>query len=142
MLQKRRELKAAGIESKLGGSRKRKHIDYAREIPFQKVVPAGFYDVGSENDMGKKMALDPVLNGLELSRLESQAQRDEEEREKQRDKKRLKTLFQANAPLAVMAIANANDPTALRRRVPLNLPSPQVTTISYNKYIVYHTINI
>jgi pre-mRNA-splicing factor CDC5/CEF1 len=36
-LQKRRELKAAGIESKLGGRVKRKHIDYAREIPFQKV---------------------------------------------------------------------------------------------------------
>lgn len=37
MLQKRRELKAAGIESKLGGFKKRKYIDYAREIPFQKV---------------------------------------------------------------------------------------------------------
>ena len=36
-LQKRRELKAAGIESKLGGMKKRKYIDYAREIPFQKV---------------------------------------------------------------------------------------------------------
>jgi hypothetical protein len=58
-LQKRRELKAAGIESKLNGFKKRsvirwppffhvhylfhwwylyrKYIDYAREIPFQKV---------------------------------------------------------------------------------------------------------
>ena len=57
-LQKRRELKAAGIESKLNGLKKRyeppslidfshpfifellnirKYIDYAREIPFQKV---------------------------------------------------------------------------------------------------------
>jgi pre-mRNA-splicing factor CDC5/CEF1 len=36
-LQKRRELKAAGIESRLGGFKKRKYIDYAREIPFQKV---------------------------------------------------------------------------------------------------------
>ena len=50
MLQKRRELKAAGIESKLnmGGGKKRKFIDYAREIPFQKLPPAGFYDVGEE----------------------------------------------------------------------------------------------
>ena len=39
-LQKRRELKAAGIESKLNGMKKRKYIDYAREIPFQKVSVA------------------------------------------------------------------------------------------------------
>jgi pre-mRNA-splicing factor CDC5/CEF1 len=37
MLQKRRELKAAGVESKLVGLKKRKYIDYAREIPFQQV---------------------------------------------------------------------------------------------------------
>jgi len=46
MLQKRRELKAAGIESKLG-YKKRKYIDYVREIPFQKIPPAGFYDAGT-----------------------------------------------------------------------------------------------
>ena len=47
MLQKRRELKAAGIDMKLTGVKKRKYIDYAREIPFQKVPPVGFYDVGA-----------------------------------------------------------------------------------------------
>lgn len=47
VLQKRRELKAAGMESSNGGAggKKRKYIDYAREIPFQKVPPAGFYEV-------------------------------------------------------------------------------------------------
>jgi pre-mRNA-splicing factor CDC5/CEF1 len=49
MLQKRRELKAAGVEMKLTGTKKRKYIDYAREIPFQKMVPSGFYDVGTYN---------------------------------------------------------------------------------------------
>ena len=42
-LQKRRELKAAGIEMK-ARSRKRKFIDYIKEIPFEKAVPGGFYD--------------------------------------------------------------------------------------------------
>eukprot|EP01041_Mallomonas_annulata_P011533 gene11533-24126_t len=127
MLQKRRELKAAGIESKLGGMRKRKYIDYAKEIPFQKLAPAGFYDTGAEAERAKTMGLDPVLNGLELSRLESQAERDEEQKEKQKDKKRLKTLFKANAPLAVMSVSAAVDPTTLRHRRPLNLPAPQVS---------------
>jgi len=53
MLQKRRELKAAGIESRLNTStgKKRKFMDYAREIPFQKVPPTGFYDVNEENEI-------------------------------------------------------------------------------------------
>lgn len=127
MLQKRRELKAAGIESKLGGGGKRKFIDYAKEIPFQKVPPAGFYDVGAENDAGKKQFIDPVKQGLELSRMEGKHQKEEENREKQKDKKRLKTLFAANAPQAITNISNTNDPTALRRRSELALPAPQVS---------------
>jgi pre-mRNA-splicing factor CDC5/CEF1 len=127
MLQKRRELKAAGIESKLGGGGKRKFIDYAREIPFQKVPPAGFYDVGSENEAGKKQFIDPVKHGLELSRMEGKHQKEEENREKEKDKKRLKTLFAANAPQAIMSISQTNDPTSLRRRSELSLPSPQVS---------------
>ena len=127
MLQKRRELKAAGIESKLGGGGKRKYIDYAKEIPFQKVPPAGFYDVGSENVAGKKQFIDPVKHGLELSRMEGRHQKEEEEREKMKDKKRLKTLFKANAPQAIMNISNSNDPTSLRRRSELALPAPQVS---------------
>ena len=128
MLQKRRELKAAGIESKLGrGGGKRKFIDYAKEIPFQKVPPAGFYDVGTEREDGKKQFIDPVKHGLELSRMEGRHQKEEEEIEKKKDKKRLKKLFEANAPQAIMNISNSNDPTSLRRRTELSLPAPQVS---------------
>ena len=66
MLQKRRELKAAGIESKLNfGGKKRKFIDYAREIPFQKLPPAGFYDVGEERSESDriKQRIDPSKQG-------------------------------------------------------------------------------
>jgi pre-mRNA-splicing factor CDC5/CEF1 len=43
-MQKRRELKAAGVEKKVG-QRKRKYVDYGKEIPFQRLVPNGFFDV-------------------------------------------------------------------------------------------------
>jgi pre-mRNA-splicing factor CDC5/CEF1 len=125
-LQKRRELKAAGIESKLGRGSNRKYIDYAREIPFQKIPPAGFYDVGKENDLGKGLALDGGKDGLELSRMEGKHQREEENKERQRDEKRLKTLFKANAPQAVLSISNQNDPASLSKRGNLKLPAPQV----------------
>jgi pre-mRNA-splicing factor CDC5/CEF1 len=126
IVQKRRELKAAGIESKIGLSYNRKGINYAKEIPFQKAVPAGFYDVGEEIQRGKAQVLDAGRHGLELSRLEGRHAKEEEEREKQKEAKRLKQLFKANAPEAIAKISAINDPTALHRRVALNLPSPQV----------------
>jgi pre-mRNA-splicing factor CDC5/CEF1 len=125
-LQKRRELKAAGIESKLGGQRKRKYIDYAREIPFQMLTPAGFYDVSEENEIGRGRKLDPLKDGLELAKMEGRHEREEEERERQRDKKRLKMLFKANAEQAIMQISKISDPSTLRRRTALALPAPQV----------------
>lgn len=127
IVQKRRELKAAGIESKIGLSYNRKGINYAKEIPFQKSVPAGFYDVGEEVQKGKAQVLDAGKHGLELSRLEGRHAKEEEEREKQKEAKRLKQLFKANAPEAIAKIGAINDPTALHRRVALSLPSPQVS---------------
>ena len=47
-LQKRRELKAAGIELSARQGRQR-GIDYNTEVPFQKVVPAGFFDTTGED---------------------------------------------------------------------------------------------
>ena len=129
VLQKRRELKAAGIESKLGGNLKRKYIDYRTEIPFQKLTPAGFYDVGEENVASKRMKneIDPKTQGLEISKLEGRHQKEEEDKQKDKDKRRLKTLFKANAPLAILKQSETNDVTSLRVRVGLSLPAPQVT---------------
>ncbi len=55
-IQKQRELKAAGIETK---TRKRRQgeIDYATEIPFQRSVPQGIFDVSEENEILKKNSL-------------------------------------------------------------------------------------
>jgi pre-mRNA-splicing factor CDC5/CEF1 len=126
-LQKRRELKAAGIETSLNASKKRKYIDYSKEIPFQMVAPVGFYDVGDELQREKALKLDPQTQGLEISKMEGRHQKEEEDREREKDKKRLKNLFKANAPLAIMQVSAQNDPTTLRRRTALDLPSPQVS---------------
>jgi pre-mRNA-splicing factor CDC5/CEF1 len=128
MLQKRRELKAAGIQSKVGGgTMKKKYIDYAREIPFQKVPPVGFYDIRDENADGKKMVLDPKTQGIELAKLEGRHVKEEEDRAKNKDKNAMKKLFKDNAPLAMMKISAENDPATIRRRINLSLPAPQVS---------------
>jgi pre-mRNA-splicing factor CDC5/CEF1 len=126
-LQKRRELKAAGIESRMGLSRKRKYMDYAREIPFQKVPPVGFYDVSEENVEGKKNALDAQKYGKELSEMEGRHEREEEDRQRKKDAKRLKDLFKTNAPEAILKMSEEGDPSFLRHRLPLNLPQPQIS---------------
>jgi hypothetical protein len=71
------------------------------------------------------VSIDPKVQGLELAKMEGRHQKEEEDKEKQRDKKRLKTLFKANAPLAVLNLSEQNDPTTLRRRSNLSLPAPQ-----------------
>ena len=48
-LQKRRELRAAGIKTRLKyGTRRNRPIDYNNEIPFEKKPAHGFYDTASE----------------------------------------------------------------------------------------------
>lgn len=135
VLQKRRELKAAGIESKLGQGTS-KHINYRTEIPFQKVAPAGFYDVSEEVAVGKKQHLTAGANGLDIAVMEGRHAKAEEDREKRQEEKRLKMLFKANAPLAVAQLNALNDPTALRKRVALNMPEPQVLSITINILIL------
>lgn len=47
-LQKRRELKAAGIELRRYGGKRRREVEYNREIPFEKRPALGFYDTQNE----------------------------------------------------------------------------------------------
>jgi hypothetical protein len=46
--------------------------------------------------------VNPKEQGLELSKLEGKHERDEQEKLAARDKKRLKTLFKANAPAVML----------------------------------------
>lgn len=53
-LQKKRELKAAGIEMR-DMKRKTRGINYNNEVAFEKKPTAGFYDVGEERQVTKEM---------------------------------------------------------------------------------------
>ena len=53
-LQKKRELKAAGIEMR-DMKRKTRGINYNNEVAFEKRPTAGFYDVGEERQLTKDM---------------------------------------------------------------------------------------
>ena len=118
-LQKRRELRAAGINTRLRyGTRRHRIIDYNKEIPFEKRPAIGFYDTALEH---------PDANAINFKRLRmdqvDEKRRDEEEqKERKKDKKVLKKQQENSVPAELL---NNEEPS--RKRSKLVLPSPQIT---------------
>eukprot|EP00930_Biecheleria_cincta_P069312 TRINITY_DN57066_c0_g1_i1.p1 TRINITY_DN57066_c0_g1~~TRINITY_DN57066_c0_g1_i1.p1 ORF type:complete len:798 (-),score=229.25 TRINITY_DN57066_c0_g1_i1:64-2457(-) len=120
-LQKRRELKAAGISTSKK-YKSRKFIDYGEEVPFEAAPPVGFHEVGPEETPQVSMGLANVT----LQAIEDKSRADEEKRRRKDDERKLKRLKEDNLPEAIEMINKLNDPAQLRRRTALNLPAPQL----------------
>jgi len=73
-LQKRRELRMAGINVRKKRPKKRQ-IDYNTEIPFEKVPASGFYDTSSES----YDAMHPDFARLRQQKLDGEMRKDKEE---------------------------------------------------------------
>ncbi|KAL7109079.1 hypothetical protein ACP275_06G152800 [Erythranthe tilingii] len=119
-LQKRRELKAAGIDARQR-KRKRRGIDYNAEIPFEKKPPPGFYDIGEE-DRPAELVNFPTT----IEELEGERRVDKEARLRKQDVARNKIAQRQDAPSAILQANKLNDPEAVRKRSRLNLPAPQI----------------
>jgi pre-mRNA-splicing factor CDC5/CEF1 len=125
-LQKRRELKAAGISMPVH-RRKMRGMDYNKEIPFLKQVPAGFYDTTDETDKEKARQRDPSFISIALQRLEARRRDEEEEQARKRDANKQALRKMKDMPAAIMQINKLNDPKQIRQRSSLKLPAPQVS---------------
>lgn len=125
VLQKRRELKAAGVNTKTF-VKKRKFLDYATEIPFQKDAPVGFYDVSDERKLSAK-GINAKQAAMQLDQLEGKRRDDEEKKLRQQDAKRQKSLMKTNLPQVIAAVNEKNDPINAIKRKPLELPAPVVS---------------
>uniref|UniRef100_A0A0D9W3M3 Cell division cycle 5-like protein n=1 Tax=Leersia perrieri TaxID=77586 RepID=A0A0D9W3M3_9ORYZ len=120
-LQKRRELKAAGIDTRQR-KRKRKGIDYNAEIPFEKRPPPGFYDT-----VGEDRPLEHVQFPTTIEDLEGKRRVDVEAQLRKQDIARNKILQRQDAPAAIMQANRLNDPEAVTKRSKLMLPPPQIS---------------
>jgi len=114
-LQKRRELKAAGIEyvydpqvilmltlSSIPDRKKRlRGIDYNKEIPFQRKAPAGFFAIPEEE---LRPSTDPSFVNMSLDRLDGKRRSDAEQQAQRTDTKRQKTKETKDLPAAIMQI--------------------------------------
>ncbi|KAF3340387.1 cell division cycle 5-like protein [Carex littledalei] len=120
-LQKRRELKAAGIDINKR-RRKRKGIDYNAEIPFEKRPPPGFYDTTGE-DQGPE----PMNFPTTIEELEGKRRADVEAQLRKQDIAKNKIAQRQDAPTAIIQANKMNDPEAVRKRAKLMLPAPQIS---------------
>ena len=120
-LQKRRELKAAGIDTRQR-KRKRKGIDYNAEIPFEKKPPPGFFDVGEEDRPVEQPKFPTTIEELEGKR-----RIDVESQLRKQDIAKNKIAQRQDAPSAVLQANKLNDPEMVRKRSKLMLPAPQIS---------------
>ncbi|GMP68090.1 hypothetical protein CsSME_00027824 [Camellia sinensis var. sinensis] len=120
-LQKRRELKAAGIQTRQR-KRKRKGIDYNAEIPFEKKPPPGFFDVTDEDQTVEQPKFPTTIEELE-----GEKRTDKEARLRKQDIARNKIAQRQDAPSAILQANKLNDPETVRKRSKLMLPSPQIS---------------
>eukprot|EP01054_Gregarina_sp_Poly1_P003405 Gregarina_sp_Poly_1__3404@NODE_1988_length_2934_cov_152_411231_g1282_i0_p1_GENE_NODE_1988_length_2934_cov_152_411231_g1282_i0NODE_1988_length_2934_cov_152_411231_g1282_i0_p1_ORF_typecomplete_len832_score136_96Myb_DNAbind_6/PF13921_6/1e17Myb_DNAbind_6/PF13921_6/3_3e11Myb_DNAbind_6/PF13921_6/1_3e04Myb_DNAbinding/PF00249_31/8_4e12Myb_DNAbinding/PF00249_31/2_5e08Myb_DNAbinding/PF00249_31/1_8e04SANT_DAMP1_like/PF16282_5/0_11PepX_N/PF09168_10/0_21_NODE_1988_length_2934_cov_152_411231_g1282_i01732668 len=124
MLQKRRELKAAGIS--IGGfhvARKKGDIDYQNEIPFEHKPLKGFHAVGPE----ETPAIRNDAANMRLQQIEEHQARERQRRLRLQDRRTLKKLHEQNLPAALKKVAEQSNPFLYRKRSELALPEPIVS---------------
>jgi pre-mRNA-splicing factor CDC5/CEF1 len=131
-LQKRRELKQAGLlssQAKKKASKRNKDIDLGVEIPFHKPAPAGFHDVTNESIRTEAMRA-KQMKQVDFHKLNEQQyhSRDAEElKNKKREEARLRALEKSNMQYVVAQVSKTNDPLNIRKRGPLDLPAPSIS---------------
>ncbi|XP_029962617.1 cell division cycle 5-like protein isoform X2 [Salarias fasciatus] len=119
-LQKRRELRAAGINVQKKRKKKR-GVDYNAEIPFQKKPAAGFYDTSME----QYDPLEPNFKRLRQQHLDGDLRNEREEKERKKDKQKMKKKKESDLPSAILQTSGVAEFT--KKRSKLVLPAPQIS---------------
>lgn len=119
-LQKRRELKAAGIQLRRYG-RKKREVEYNKEIPFERTPAIGFYDTESE-PFNKD---DINFRRLRQDHLEQENKNKGGQSGKDPSKKKRKENAESGTLVSDILAENRLEPS--RKRSKLVLPTPQIT---------------
>ncbi|KAI4884617.1 hypothetical protein NFI96_034578, partial [Prochilodus magdalenae] len=119
-LQKRRELRAAGIDIQKKRKKKR-GVDYNAEIPFEKKPAQGFYDTSME----QYDPLEPDFKRLRQQHLDGELRNEKEERERKKDRQKIKKKKESDLPSAILQTSGVSEFT--KKRSKLVLPAPQIS---------------
>ncbi|CAL1382913.1 unnamed protein product [Linum trigynum] len=128
-LQKRRELKSAGIADSVSQSRRMKTkgvIDYNAEIAFERRPPPGFYDVSDEDRAAVERQ--PMFKfPITVAELEGERRVDAEAELRKKDVAKDAIADRRNALSAILQTNRSNDGEMLMKGSKLVLPAPQIS---------------
>lgn len=125
MLQKKRELKAAGIN--VQQKKPKKGMDYMTDIPFEKQPVAGFYDTSEEDSRAIRAPI-----GRSIGQMDNPNKAKQEEDEKLRQKKEAERKKQSEEGKAAFSkqkeeqLRKLQESEQISKRRKLNLPEAQV----------------
>jgi len=134
-LQKRRELKQAGLLSGAartkarGGKKRRREIDFGVEIPFHKPAPAGFHTTEDEDDRAEQIRTQRRrdVDYKKINEAQYRSRDAEAAKMQKKEEARLRSLERSNMQYVVAEVSKRNDPIAARKRGELKMPEPAVT---------------
>lgn len=124
-LQKRRELKTAGINIKVT-TRKKGQMDYNADIPFEKKAVPGFYDTNEEMSVNERQRanFDPRKQQLAQAKRKQDEEDDAGRKRRKADKDAPSASYREALKAGQMQRLREAEQSSKRRA--LNLPAPQV----------------
>jgi len=128
MLQKKRELRAAGF--RVGTRIRIKGFNYVEEIPFEKKPPPGFFDVVEEEKESEKIAKELKTRevGQLIEKYEGKRRIDQEAAARKAEAKRRRLFEEQNLPETLKNKYEKEREQILKsfQRTALKLPEPQI----------------
>jgi pre-mRNA-splicing factor CDC5/CEF1 len=124
-LQKRRELKTAGINIKVI-TRKKGQMDYNADIPFEKAPAPGFYDTVDEQKRNESQRANFDPRKLQLATKRKGEQEDDPDRKRRKNEKDGPSAA-TQAALKAGQMQRIREAEQSSKRRALNLPAPQVS---------------
>ncbi|CBZ54866.1 Myb1 protein, related [Neospora caninum Liverpool] len=119
-LQKRREMKAAGLITSLRSHKRRREMDYGVDIPFEEKPPPGFHAVGAEETPEGNLN----FANISLQQLEGTMRAQEEMKLRREDARKLKRLQEENLPAYLQQLEEKNKLDMMKKKQKLHLPAP------------------
>ncbi|KKA26531.1 hypothetical protein TD95_005074 [Thielaviopsis punctulata] len=126
-LQKRRELKTAGINIKVV-TRKKGQMDYNADIPFERKPTAGFYDTSEEHQRNEheRANFDPKKHQLASAKRKGDEEEEEANRKRRKNEKKDENSL-SKAAIQAGKMQRIREAEQSSKRRALNLPAPQIS---------------
>lgn len=121
-----------------------REIDWNAEIPYQKEIPAGYYDVSSEM---RDTTVNKHFTSEQINTIEHNERQAAENKQRQADMKRFNRLTQTNLPEAMMQLNRLDKTNVPTKRARLNLPAPtlsekELDSLLYLLHFFIHSIEM